>query len=150
MSLTDLVSLLNEATRTGSALVAENENDLIVPEIHADLTLQMMRLAEAASLAYTTYDSEFSECEDEDIKGDPGLFCITLKRPSRTAEELDNTLYILTEVGFIDFLCKGHAAEEWRISGLTAPFTCQAHVFSDWNEPLSLPHPLRQNHRGCL
>ncbi|MDD1976197.1 hypothetical protein [Pseudomonas tussilaginis] len=138
MSLTDLVSLLNVEARAGRALVAESDTDLIVSEVGADLTLRLRKLASTAGLASTTYDSEFSKCEEEDIEDEPGLFRITLKKPSRTAEELANTLYILTEVGFSDFLRKGHAAGQWRIFGLTAPFACQARVFGDWDQPLSL------------
>lgn len=138
MSLTDLASLLNSEARAGRVSIAEGEDDLIASKLSAELILRLVTLARAAGLACATYDDQYSPYKDEDIVDDFGPFRLTLKKPPRLVEEGAGALFILTAVGFSDFLRKGHKAEIWRVLGLSSPFTCQARVFGNWEEPLSL------------
>lgn len=148
MSLTDLASVLNQEARAGNASISENDADLIVSELAADLTLRLAKLARAGGLTFTAYDDEYSQCDDADIVDDFGKFRFSLKKPARSPQELADTLYIVTEVGFSDFLRKGHKAGVWRILGLTVAFTCQARVFGNWDEPLKLePVPATKSPR---
>lgn len=138
MSLRDLVNLLNEEARMGRATVSENDTNLILSELAADVALRLAQAAANAGLRYVTYDSEFSECGEEDISEDMGQFRLALQKPNRSAEDVADTLYILSEVGFLDFLRNGHAARYWRIFGISASFECQARAFGDWDQPLTL------------
>jgi hypothetical protein len=138
LSLRDLVNLLNEEARMGRATVSESDTNLILSELAADVALRLVHAAANAGLRYVTYDSEFSECGEEDISEDMGQFRLTLQKPNRSAEDVADTLYILSEVGFLDFLRKGHAALYWRVFGMSASFKCQARAFGDWDQPLTL------------
>lgn len=104
MSLTDLASLLNQETRAGNASVTESDTDLIASELAAGLTLRLVRLAKEAGLTYSTYDHEYSPCDEADIVDDFGTFRLKVKKPPRSPEDLSDALYIMTEVGFSDFL----------------------------------------------
>lgn len=148
MSLIDLASLLNQEARTGNASVTESDTDLIVSELAAGLALRLARLAKEAGLTYSTYDHEYSECDEVDIVDDFGTFRLRVKKPARSTEDLSDTLYIMTEVGFSDFLRRGHKAGIWRILGLSAAFSCQARAFGNWDEPLTLtPLPATKSPR---
>ncbi|EJN22624.1 hypothetical protein PMI36_03105 [Pseudomonas sp. GM79] len=148
MSLTDLASLLNQETRAGNASVTESDTDLIASELAAGLTLRLLRLAKDAGLTYSTYDHEYSQCDEADIVDDFGTFRLKVKKPSRSPEDLADALYIMTEVGFSDFLRRGNKAGIWRILGLSAAFSCQARAFGNWDEPLTLtPVPATKSPR---
>lgn len=138
MSLSGLVSLLNEEVRNKRTTVTESDTNLILSELAADVALSLLQAIKVTGLRYAIYDSEFSECSEEDISDDMGRFRLTLQKPSRPAEKLADTLYILSEVGFLDFLRKGHSAKYWRVFGMIAPFTCQSRAFGDWDQPLAL------------
>ncbi|MFK1548918.1 hypothetical protein ACIUZB_00695 [Pseudomonas aeruginosa] len=138
MSLRGLVNLLNEEARTSRATITESETNLILSELTASVALCLLRAVVDAGLRYAVYDSEFSECDEEDISEDMGLFRLTLQKPRRSTEEVADTLYILSEVGFLDFLRKGHEARYWRVFGMSASFTCQSRVFGDWDQLLTL------------
>jgi len=122
----------------GRASVSENDTNLILSELPADVALRLVQAAADAGLRYVAYDSEFSECDEEDISEEMGQFRLTLQKPNRSAEDVADTLYILSEVGFLDFLRNGHGARYWRIFGMSASFKCQARAFGDWDQPLTL------------
>lgn len=138
MSLRDLASLLNSEARAGRISITETEDDLLVSKLSAGLILRLANLARTAGLGCATYDDQYSLYRGEDIADDFGPFRLTLKKPPKSPEEWSSTLFILTAVGFSDFLRKSHKAEVWRVLGIGAPFTCQARIFGDWDEPLSL------------
>ena len=82
MSLIDLASLLNQETQAGNASVTESDTDLIVSELTAGLALRLARFAKEAGLTYSTYDHEYSECEEADIVDDFGTFRLKIGRAS--------------------------------------------------------------------
>ncbi|PAU83850.1 hypothetical protein CK507_19175 [Pseudomonas sp. WN033] len=137
MSLKDLASLLNSEARAGRAFISEGETDLSIAKLSADLILRLVKLCNAAGVTCSTYDDEYSSCDDEDIHDDMGPFRLTIKKPERPNE--DAALYVLTASGFSDFLRKGNKANVWRVTGLETSFRCQARVFGNWEEPLAAP-----------
>jgi len=58
-------------------------------------------------------------------------FRVTIRKPDRP----ENTLDILTSVGVLQWLEKGHDATTWRIAGMSKPLSTQVRIYTGWILP---------------
>lgn len=133
-----LANVLNSLASTGQALITEGETSLSVAGLVEVSARKVVAAATQAGWAFRIYDKEGNEYDEDEISDDLGAFHIPIQKPTRTPDEHLDTLYIVTEQGFSDYLNKGHPAKHWKLLELTTPFSCQARAFGNWDSATAL------------
>lgn len=132
MSHQSLVSLLNDLSRKGQALITEGNTTLIVSDLPADAARSIAQAASAAAWSVTLYDRAGGEIEVEEGDEAFGPFRAELVKPLPQEHDQTAALYVVTEAGFRVFLDNGHPASRWYVLGLLKPFNTRARAYSDW------------------
>ncbi|MBK5342263.1 hypothetical protein JFU48_12830 [Pseudomonas sp. TH49] len=128
-----LAELLDGLVAQADALVSEGEEHVVVSNLRAQATLQVLQLCNDLRWENNAVDEEQNATEISNIVEDFEPFKVFIRKPPGS----DGDLRILTLSGLIAFLDKGHDATCWRIARLSKPITTQAHHLTDWSTPTS-------------
>lgn len=134
MSHLSLANLLNGLARNQQALISEGVTSVVISNLLADAALEVASAASEVSWAFDIADSYGNACELDEVDTDFGPFRITLEKNLPFGSEGSGDLFIVTEIGFQSFLCKGHSASRWHVLGLTTALTTRARVYCEWGE----------------
>lgn len=135
MSLIILAKQLDALTVQANAHINESDESVTVSNLSADATLGVLRTCSEIGWEYTVFDEEQTPTDQGDIVDDFEPFRVVVRKPSPTKETLD----ILTSVGFLTWLEKGHDASCWRIAGLSKPLITQLRVYIGWVPLAEIP-----------
>ncbi|MBN4172933.1 hypothetical protein GSU75_00103 [Pseudomonas savastanoi pv. phaseolicola] len=133
-----LASLLNGLARNRQALISEGPTSIVVSDLLADPTLEVIQAASEAGWMFTTVDSQGSRYDIDEVGADFEPFRVTLEKHLPPEHSAADDLFIATEAGFRSFLRRGHSAPRWRLLGLTTAFSTRARVYCGWSESLEL------------
>ncbi|WP_025807880.1 hypothetical protein [Pseudomonas chlororaphis] len=136
MSHLSLASLLNDLARTKQAFISEGESSLSASSLQESATLAVIDAASVAGWHFSIYDTQGNEYHRDEVADDFGPFRIELEKPEQQVEEEGAVLFLVTEIGFSNYLKKGHSATLWRVLGLTKPFCSRLRAYSNWDEAL--------------
>ncbi|NNB56177.1 hypothetical protein [Pseudomonas fragi] len=131
MSLITLAEQLGALAAQANAHIHESDDNVTVSNLCADATLTILATCLGLGWACSAFDQEHNPTEPENIIEDFEPFRVTIQKPHRPDETLD----ILTSVGLLQWLEKGHDAKQWRIAGLSSPLSTQLRMYSNWTIP---------------
>ncbi|KPY95157.1 Uncharacterized protein ALO43_01501 [Pseudomonas tremae] len=133
-----LASLLNGLARNRQALISEGPTSIVVSDLLAGPTLEVVQAASEAGWMFTTVDSQGSRYDIDEVGADFEPFRITLEKHLPSEHSAADDLFIATEVGFRSFLRRGYSAPRWHLLGLTTAFSTRARVYCGWGESSAL------------
>jgi hypothetical protein len=133
-----LANVLNDLTEAKQALLTEGDTSLTVSGLTAASASKVVQAATKAGWQIGIFDKEGNDYEEAELSDEIGSFRINIQKPSRTPNELLDTLYVVTHQGFSDFLENGHPARKWKLLHLVTAFSCQSRIFGNWDTPLTL------------
>lgn len=138
MSHLSLANLLNGLARNHQALISEGVTSVVVSNLLAGSAIEVAKAASQLSWAFNIADSHSNACDIDELDTDFEPFRITLEKSLPSQQEEADDLFIVSEVGFRNFLRKGHCASRWHIIGLTAAFITRARAYCEWDESVAL------------
>ncbi|WP_095077330.1 MULTISPECIES: hypothetical protein [unclassified Pseudomonas] len=131
MSLTTLAEQLDVLAAQANAHINESDESITVSNLCADATLEILATCLGLGWGCSAFDEEQTPTEPSNIVEDFEPFRVTIRKPDRPEETLD----ILTSVGILHWLEKGHDAKRWRIAGLSKPLFTQVRIYTGWTLP---------------
>ncbi len=131
MSLITLAEQLAALAAQASAHIHESDDNVTVSNLSADATLAIFATCLGLDWTCSAFDQEHTPTEPDNIVEDFEPFRVTIQKPHHPDETLD----ILTSVGLLQWLDKGHDASQWRIAGLSKPLSTQLRIYTDWTIP---------------
>lgn len=111
-----------------SAHINESDETVTVSNLRVDATLKILATCSELGWGYSVVDEEQTPTEPSNIVEDFEPFRVTIRKPDCPDETLD----ILTSVGLLHWLEKGHDAKHWRIAGLSKPLFTQVRIYTGW------------------
>jgi hypothetical protein len=138
LSHLSLANLLNGLAQKHQALISEGATSIVVSDLLAGPTLEVVHAASEADWIFTIVDSHGSRYDLDEIGADFEPFRVTLEKHLPPEHSAADDLFIATEAGFRSFLRRGHSAPRWRLLGLTTAFSTRARVYCGWSESLAL------------
>ena len=131
MSLITLAEQLGALAAQANAHIHESDDNVTVSNLCADATLTIFATCLGLGWTCSAFDQEHTPTELDNIVEDFEPFRVTIQKPHRPDETLD----VLTSVGLLQWLEKGHDAKQWRIAGLTRPLSTQLRIYTNWTIP---------------
>lgn len=113
------------------AHITESDQSVSVSNLSADSTLRIILECSRLSWSCIAFDDAQTPTNPSDINQDFEPFRVTIQKPTDNNE----IFYILTAVGFRDWLDRGHQATCWQIARLTKPLVTQGRLYSCWEGP---------------
>lgn len=131
MSLITLAEQLGALAAQANAHIHESDDNVTVSNLCADATLAIFATCLGLGWTCSAFDQEHTPTGPDNIVEDFEPFRVTIQKPHRPDETLD----ILTSVGLLQWLDKGHDARQWRIAGLSKPLSTQLRIYTNWTFP---------------
>lgn len=129
MSLIILAERLDALAAEANARIHESDESVTVSNLRADAALGLLTICSEIDWECSAFDEEQTPTELGNICEDFEPFRLTIRKPNST----EATLNILTSVGVLNWLERGHDAYLWRIAGLSKPLLTQLHVYTGWS-----------------
>lgn len=130
MSLIALAEAVDRLVESGHAYVNESETTANVSGLSADHTAQLISLCKQLQWHADLFDSAGEAWNSSEFP-DPGFapFRLTIWKP---AVEVDS-LYLLSNRAFAQWLDSGHAASRWRIARFSGSLHVGGRVLQSWD-----------------
>ncbi len=129
LSLIILAERLDALAAQANARIHESDESVTVSNLRADAAIGLLTICSEIDWECSAFDEEQTPTEPCNICEDFEPFRLTIRKPNPT----EATLNILTSVGVLNWLEKGHDAHLWRIAGLSKPLLTQLHVYTGWS-----------------
>lgn len=129
MSVILLAELLDRLS-PDAAFIKESENDVSVSGLAVDAATRIIEICKGLEWDFELFDSAGTEWKDSDLLVDFAPYRLRLRKPSTFGD----TLVLLTNTGFAEWLRVGHATENWKIARLRQRIVTHARVFQPWGE----------------
>lgn len=124
-----LAELLDQLS-PNEAFIRESENDVSVSGLAVEAATNIIDICKRLEWDFELFDSAGTEWRDPDLIVDFAPYRLRIRKPPT----IGDTLALLTNTGFSEWLRVGHAAENWKIARLRQPIVTHAKVFQPWGE----------------
>lgn len=129
MYLTILAEQLDVLAAQAGVHINEDDRSVTASNLSAKATLEIISACVQLGWRCSAFDEAQTPTNPSDINEDFEPFRINIRKPDTAAD----TLNIITEVGFLHWLDRGHHATNWRIACLKKPLVTLGRIYSDWS-----------------
>lgn len=136
MSPITFAEAIDALASAGRAFVAEGEGSVTVSGLSTPDAAALRAQAGALGWPRELFDRE-QQAWAAEAAPDPDFapFRLVVRKPDAPAD----TLRLLTDTAFADWLQRGHAATRWQVARLTGVIATQARTFGPWDAQLPAP-----------
>ncbi|MCO3284213.1 hypothetical protein MMZ75_07705 [Pseudomonas aeruginosa] len=124
-----LAELLDRLSVDG-AFVRESENDVSASGLAVGAATNVIAICKELGWEFNLFDSAGTEWPDGDLLQDFAPYRLRLRKPST----IGDTLELLTNTGFAEWLRVGHSATNWKVARLRQPIFTHARMLQPWGE----------------
>lgn len=125
IQLAELLDRLNDAER---AVLVESPEQVSISNLSASAAVSVLKHVQNLEWKCAASDAEDNAWDISEISDDFAPFRVEFTKNIN----LDQSLFILTNSGFANFLQSGHSATVWRVARIHTVIKTQSRIFAPW------------------